>query len=147
MLQGTLNPFREKNFSQEAIEQTSNSEIDHLKKISLPDPRHTKSLAMSLYAGTPFNEEEAEKIDNMVAGLRDSIDVPFDELYHKEKKMIQDVIDAEKDLEARLATLIDPVETMRIDASKLDPEQRREYEDILDQFESPYDLSQDGKKK
>jgi len=102
---------------------------------------------MSLYAGTPFNEEEAEKIDNMVAGLRDSIDVPFDELYHKEKKMIQDVIDAEKDLEARLATLIDPVETMRIDASKLDPEQRREYEDILDQFESPYDLSQDGKKK
>jgi hypothetical protein len=141
MLQGTLNPFREKNFSAEAVEQTSAKELDHLKLIGLPDPRATKSLAATVYAGTPFNDEERVKIDNMVEGLRDSMDLPFDELYHKEKKMIQDVIDAEKDLEARLATLIDPVETMRLDASKLDPEQRREYQDILDQFESPYELS------
>ena len=38
------------------------------------------------------------------------MDLPFDELYHKEKKVIQDVIEAEKALEEKLASLRDPIE-------------------------------------
>lgn len=30
------------------------------------------------------------------------MDMPFDELYHKQKKVIQDVIDAEKALEEKV---------------------------------------------
>ena len=36
---------------------------------------------------------------------------------------------------------------MRIDESKLTPEQRKEYLDILDQFATPFQMSQDQKKK
>ena len=49
------------------------------------------------------------------------MDLPFDELYHREKKVIQDVIEAEKALEAKLAGLRDPIEQDVIDESKLTP--------------------------
>ena len=67
------------------------------------------------------------KIDKLISDLRGSMDLPFDELYHREKQVIQNVIDAEKALEEKLATLVDPMNQMKIDESKLTPEQRKEY--------------------
>lgn len=75
------------------------------------------------------------------------MDLPFDELYHKEKKVIQDVIEAEKALEEKLASLRDPIEQDVIDESKLTPQQRKEYHDILDQFASPFQMSVSQRKK
>ena len=75
------------------------------------------------------------------------MDLPFDELYHREKKVIQDVIEAEKALEAKLAGLRDPIEQDVIDESKLTPQQRKQYHDILDQFTSPFQTSVNQRKR
>ena len=43
------------------------------------------------------------------------MDLPFDELYHSQKKVIQDVIDAEKALKSKLDSLTDPFDQFLID--------------------------------
>ena len=140
LLKGTLNPFREKNFDDSHLEQTSTRSIENemKKQIQIPDPRVPKSLLDLYYAGNKFLPDEKVKIDQLIADLRGSMDLPFDELYHKEKKVIQNVIEAEKALEEKLSTLKDPIEQQLIDESKLTPSQRKEYHDILNQFASPF---------
>jgi hypothetical protein len=46
--------------------------------------------------------EYKENIDNMIKDLKENADKPFDELYHKEKTLIQNVIDAEKELKRKV---------------------------------------------
>ena len=127
LMKDTLNPFRDKNFSEDALRSTTGPNMDVLKEHDIPDPRIAKSLGDMYYAGSDFKEEHKDYIDNLITGLRDSMDLPFDELYHKEKQMIQNVIDAEKALEKKISTLPDPLDVMRIDESRLNPEQKREY--------------------
>lgn len=75
------------------------------------------------------------------------MDLPFDELYHRQKKVIQDVIDAEKALKSKLDSLTDPFEQFLIDQSKLTPEQLREAQDVLDRIQSPFNVSQRRRKE
>ena len=134
LLKGTLNPFDEKNFSDAALETTSTRSIENemKKEVKIPDPRVPKSLLNLYYAGNKFKKDEKVQIDQLIADLRGSMDLPFDELYHKEKLVIQNVIEAEKALELKLATLKDPIQQQEIDETKLTPSQRKEYYDILD---------------
>ncbi len=50
------------------------------------------------------------------------MDTPFDEIQHKQKKDIQDVIDAEKALQKKLDSLPDPGQNQTIDLSKASAE-------------------------
>lgn len=75
--------------------------------------------------------EKKKLVDKMIAEQRENFNQPFDELYHKQKKMIQEVIDAEKALKAKLESLTDPFDQYMIDPSKLSPEQRSEAQDLL----------------
>lgn len=75
------------------------------------------------------------------------MDMPFDELYHKQKKVIQDVIDAEKALEEKIQSLPDPSDLYKLDTNKLTAEQRGEVASILDRFQSPFSVSQNRKKE
>ena len=43
-----------------------------------------------------------------MASLRDKFDLPFDELYHKEKRLVDAVIKATQALEAKEAALPNP---------------------------------------
>ena len=70
------------------------------------------------------------------------MDVPFDELYHAEKKVIQDVIDAEKALKAKQESLPDPMQNMQLDVSKLTSRERGSVQELLDKFDSPFTVSQ-----
>lgn len=54
------------------------------------------------------------------------MDLPFDELYHAQKKVIQDVIDAEKALQEKVDSLPDPTKAYSIDMSRVTAEQRGE---------------------
>jgi len=56
------------------------------------------------------------KIEKVIADARENMDMPFDELYHKQKKVIQDVIDAEKALEEKMKSLPNPI--AELDLSK-----------------------------
>ena len=68
----TLNPFAEKNFSDDALHSTSTQSMENemKKKLKIPDPRIPKSLQSLYYAGNEFKEEEKIKIDKLVAELR-----------------------------------------------------------------------------
>ena len=75
------------------------------------------------------------------------MDLPFDELYHGQKKVIQDVIDAEKALKSKLDSLTDPFDQFLIDQSKLTPDQLRDAQDALDRIQSPFSVSQRRRKE
>jgi len=56
----------------------------------------------------------------MVEKLRDNFDLPFDELYHKEKKLIEQVIKAEKALKTKEQQMPDPMgENRKFDSSEI----------------------------
>jgi len=69
------------------------------------DPRIAKSLQRMFYEGTEFLEENKPIIEGIINDAKDTLDTPFDEIYHAQKKVIQDVIDAEKALQDKLDTL------------------------------------------
>ena len=56
LLNQTLNPFAEKNFSDDAINSTSTQSLENelKKKLKIPDPRIPKSLQSLYYAGNEF---------------------------------------------------------------------------------------------
>ena len=49
--------------------------------------------------------------------LRNKMDIPFDELYHKEKSLIEAVIEADKALKKKQASLPNPLFGSLIDGS------------------------------
>ena len=69
-----------------------------MKKANIPDPRIPGSLQKLMFRGSEFMPQHQEKIDSLIEDARENFDLPFDELYHKQKKVIQDVIEAEKAL-------------------------------------------------
>ena len=75
------------------------------------------------------------------------MNVPFDELYHAEKQVIQDVIDAEKALKAKQDSLKHPFESLELDTSKLTSRERGSVQDILDKLDSPFAVSQRRRKE
>ncbi len=48
--------------------------------------------------GSDFKPESKAMLNEMIQDLRNKSDLPFDELYHKEKSLVQAVIEAEKAL-------------------------------------------------
>ena len=83
----------------------------------------------------------------MIQEARDNANMPFDELYHTQKKVIQEVIDAEKALQDKMDSLPDPYDQFSIDKTKLSAEQRSEVEDIIDSLSSPFTVSQKRRKE
>jgi hypothetical protein len=72
--------------------------MDKFKHIHLADPRIPKSLQHLMYTGSKFLPENEETVQAIIDESRAEMDTPFDEIYHRQKKVIQDVIDTEKAL-------------------------------------------------
>ena len=64
----------------------------------LPDPAVPRSLRHLNPAYVEFFPETKEVIDDLVQEARDNFQTPFDELFHRQKNAIQNVIEAEKAL-------------------------------------------------
>lgn len=45
----------------------------------------------------------------MITDLRQNFNIPFDELYHKEKALVQAVIEADRALKAKESELVEPL--------------------------------------
>ena len=60
-------------------------------------------------AGYRFLDENLEDLEEHVASLKDKFDIPFDELYHKEKRLVDAVIKATQALQAKEAALPNPM--------------------------------------
>lgn len=74
------------------------------------------------YEGTEFLEENKPIIEGIINDAKDTLDTPFDEIYHAQKKVIQDVIDAEKALQDKVDSLKNPADHLDIDINKASAE-------------------------
>ena len=63
-------------------------DIDHMKLLEVVDPRLSREEAHEEREGTDFQKDVRESIDNMVSEIRGKFDMPFDELYHKERNIV-----------------------------------------------------------
>lgn len=62
--------------------------MDPYKHAMAADPRIPGSLQHLFHKGSDFQEEPQQVVDKMVAEYRENMDLPFDELYHTQKKVI-----------------------------------------------------------
>lgn len=54
-----------------------------------------------MYTNTPLRPEAQEYAEILVEEMRNNFDTPFDELYHKERTMVDNVIRAYNDLKEK----------------------------------------------
>ena len=65
------------------------------------DPSGLRGITRLNQVGSHFKPEAQEEIDKMVNDLREKLNLPFDELYHKEKALVEAVIEADKALKRK----------------------------------------------
>lgn len=65
------------------------------------DPRYHKTLIRLYREGSDFKKDSEQLITELIADLRGKTDVPFDELYHREKALVEAVIEADKALKKK----------------------------------------------
>lgn len=95
-----------------------------------------------LFKGYTFTDNNLERIQDQIADLRDKFDLPFDELYHKEKKLVDDVIKATKALRDKERTLPDP---MGADRQYSLAELKNEY--LGEEYQRDHQFIRDQKKR
>ena len=60
------------------------------------------------YEGSPVIDHHKGELDAIIEEHRANMDLPYDELYHRQKQVIAEVIEAEKALEEKVNSLPDP---------------------------------------
>lgn len=109
LIKGALNPFEDKNFSEGQLRFADREELDDLKKVEAIDPRLPRSVLRMMREGSDFRPESKEMLREMIQNLRNKTDIPFDELYHQEKSLVQAVVEAENALKRKEASLKSPL--------------------------------------
>ena len=106
MVTRRFNPFLTPNFN---VNQLAASEGDKMNTLKIPrkaiDPNQAPSVARGSFAGYKFLDENLDVLQAQVESLKDKFDIPFDELYHKEKRLVDAVIKATQALQAKEALL------------------------------------------
>ena len=88
----------EKNFNSAQLDHAETEEFGHAReKAGTLPPAEASRTAARLEAGggrppAPFLPEYREKINADVKRVREETDTPFDEIYHKERKLVQDIV-------------------------------------------------------
>lgn len=103
LLKKELNPFIEGNFNELAIGDADRDLANEFKYSNLPDLNLSKTLMRKMALNTDFKPEFKERFYGMLNRLREDFELPFDEIYHREKKVIADIIEAQKMLEQKQA--------------------------------------------
>ena len=106
----TYNPFAEANFSDLQLKFADNDKLnDYRVPVAAANPNLAPSINRILFRGYTFVDENLEEIKEHIADIRDKFDLPFDELYHKEKKLVDAVIKATEALRVKESILPDPM--------------------------------------
>lgn len=87
-MKGALNPFEDKNFSDAQLKLIDRPELDDDKKVEAIDPRLPRSVLRLMREGSDFKFEQKKMLKDMIEDLRNNTDLPFDELYHKERQLV-----------------------------------------------------------
>ena len=86
------------NFSKEALAKGSTNKFDRDRESTFPDPDTTRGeLEMSgEREGQNYFEQRQKMIERHVESVRADLDVSYDQLYAKEKQLVQDIIRTQK---------------------------------------------------
>ena len=98
-----MNPFAPHNFSEEQLATTPGPEWTMLKNPIVPDPRVPRSMQNMNPDYVEFFPETKEVVDQLIKEARDNYQIPFDELFHRQKTVIQNVVDAELALKEKIS--------------------------------------------
>ena len=101
ILKRELNPFLQGNFTAGAIADADKDLARTWKFSTLPYLLLNRSTMRTLANKSDFKPTEKVLFEEMLNRLKTDFEVPFDEIYHKEKSVIADVIRAQKILEAK----------------------------------------------
>lgn len=88
VMKKALNPFIDLNMNEDQYRFSEHPELELHKKIEVPDPRLPRSVLRMMREGSDFKYESRLIVDELVQDLRNRFDIPFDELYHKEKSLV-----------------------------------------------------------
>jgi hypothetical protein len=115
ILTKTYNPFVDANFNENQMANATSSKMQQEKiPREASDPNLPPSVNRENFAGYVFLEDSLEALKSKVSNLRDNFDLPFDELYHKEKRLVDQVIKATEALRLKENSLPDPMGAERI---------------------------------
>lgn len=105
-----FNPFAEANFDESLLKASSNSDLQSLRyPTKALDPNKSPTENKMLFKGYTYFDDNLSKIKEHIDFLRDRFDLPFDEMYHKEKKLVDAVIKATEALRKKERTLPNPM--------------------------------------
>ena len=68
----------------------------------------------------PFYQKHMDQINKKIQLARDEADTPFDQIYHKERKLVQDIIFIEKQIMDIEAKLPNPAGSAQYDPKQMD---------------------------
>ena len=68
----------------------------------------------------PFYKQYQDMIEKHAQEVRDKQDTPFDEIYHKERKLVQDIIRAQKAIEELQKKQPNPAASMKFNPKDID---------------------------
>lgn len=110
MLARKYNPFMDPNFNKNQLANSTSDKMN-LTKIpkQSPDPYLPPSVNRANFTGYMFLDDSLEALEGKIANLRENFDMPFDELYHKEKRLVDQVIKATEALREKEQSLPDPM--------------------------------------
>ena len=130
------------NFNEGQLYDTTDPAAARAKFVAVADPRIAASQQHLHPEGSEFLPEQRKIVDEVIQEARDEFSTPFDELYHQQKQVIQDVIEAENALKKKIESLPSPDAALTLDLTKVTPDQRSQVQDLLEDFSSPFTVSQ-----
>ena len=96
----------EKNWNKNQLAHAQTNLFDMQREVFIPDSKLTKSeIFLNGRVPSPFHARYLKRIQAEVEKYRNEMDTPFDEIYHKERKLVSDIVRAMqsiKDIESRL---------------------------------------------
>lgn len=141
----TFNPFLQANFNPD---QLAYAQSDHMNSLKIPkeapNPNRSPSFNRINFAGYEFFPESLQMVQEQISDLRGHFDLPFDELYHKEKYLVDRIIKATQALQKKEAELPNPMGPERTFSLN---ELKGEYMQDELQAEHPYVKSQRKRSK
>lgn len=85
---------------------------------------------------SPFKEKIMRKLRERVKRAEEEFQTPFDELYHKERKLVQDIVALEQQIKQMKDQQPDPAAYMRFDPMQQDVHEK--YGNLFEDLEPQY---------
>jgi hypothetical protein len=109
-------PFHlKRNFNEYQINLSKNPQFDRYRYHEFFENESRSILRQEGPKPAKFTKKSMKVIDPMVTRAEEEFQTPFDELYHKEKKLVQDIVAIEQQIKQLKDQMPDPAGYLRFD--------------------------------